>query len=178
MSVDELLPQWHLRGRHQRAADGPAPALLTAAGQVTWAGVPVMGVLMRVRSGGRRRPAAHRQVLDDMAAAGFAVLERTGEELVLGAIVRPWSPGGRRALLLAGQTDPAGFVTGFAAAGRAKMAVNLRVSAGELSTETRVLLTDDHPRRVCGRSWLLIRPFSGLIRREWLAAIARRAREA
>jgi hypothetical protein len=41
-----------------------------------------------------------------------------------------------------------------------------------------VQLTDDHSRRVFGRYWLLIRPFSGLIRREWLAAIARRAREA
>ena len=178
MSLDELLPQWHFRERHQRATDAPAPALLAAAGQVTWAEVPVMGALMRIRSGGRLRPAAHRQVLDDMAAAGFAVLERTGEELVLGAIGRPWSPGGRRAPLLAGQADPAGFFTGFAAAGWAKMAVNVRVSAGELSTETRVLLTDDRSRRAFGRYWLLIRPFSGLIRREWLAAITRRASQA
>ena len=71
-----------------------------------------------------------------------------------------------------------GFFTGFAAAGGAKMAVNFRVSAGGLSTQTRVLLTDDHSRRVAGRYWPLIRPFSGLIRRAWLAAIARRIREA
>ncbi len=178
MSLDELLPQWHFRECHRRATDAPAPALLAATGRVTWAEVPLMGVLMRIRSGGRLRPAAHRPVLDDMAGAGFVVLERTSEELVLGAIGRPWSPGGRRAPLLTRQADPAAFFADFAAAGRAKMAVNFRASAGELSTETRVLLTDDRSRRAFGRYWLLIRLFSGLIRREWLAAIARRARQA
>jgi hypothetical protein len=177
MSLDELLPQWHFRECHRRATDAPALALLAATGQVTWAEVPVMAVLMRIRSGGRLRQAARRQVLDDMARAGFVVLARTGEELVLGAIGRPWAPGGRRAPSLARQADPGGFFTGFAAVGWAKMAVSFRVSSGELRTETRVLLTDGRSRRAFGRYWLLIRPFSGLIRREWLAAIARRARQ-
>ena len=50
--------------------------------------------------------------------------------------------------------------------------------AGEsvLVTETRVAPVDDAARRAFGRYWLLIRPFSGLIRRRWLAAAARRAR--
>jgi hypothetical protein len=45
-----------------------------------------------------------------------------------------------------------------------------------LTTETRVLLTDDGSRRAFRRYWLVIRPFSGVIRRRWLAAIVRRSR--
>ncbi|HEX2497394.1 MAG TPA: hypothetical protein VHO00_01235 [Actinomycetes bacterium] len=95
-----------------------------------------------------------------------------------------WSPprsGGHGHQLAAGRRGwptspiPARFFVDFAAPGSAKMIVNFRTSAGELTTETRVLLTDDRSRRAFGRYWLVIRPFSGLIRRRWLAAIARRA---
>jgi hypothetical protein len=42
-------------------------------------------------------------------------------------------------------------------------------------TETRVAATDPTARRGFGRYWLVIRGFSGLIRRDWLRAVARRA---
>jgi hypothetical protein len=44
-----------------------------------------------------------------------------------------------------------------------------------LSTETRVLATDDATRRGMGRYWRLIVPGSGLLRRQWLDGIKRRA---
>jgi len=94
-----------------------------------------------------------------MAAAGFAVLSRTSDEVVIAALGRPWARGGGRAPRLAEQADPVGALTGFAAPGWAKIAVNFRVSAGELTTETRVLLTDQDSRRAFGRYWLLTRPF-------------------
>jgi hypothetical protein len=58
------------------------------------------------------------------------------------------------------------------------MIADFRVDDGQLTTETRVLLTDEASRRAFARYWLLIRPFSGLIRRRWLAAVARRASQA
>jgi hypothetical protein len=42
-------------------------------------------------------------------------------------------------------------------------------------TDTRVAATDPAARRGFGRYWLLVRGFSGLIRRDWLRAVARRA---
>src|SRR5262249_21750384 len=135
----------------------------------------VMRALMGIRSMGRLRRLADHRVLDDMAAAGFVVLSRTGDEVVIAALGRPWARAGVRAPRLSEQADPVGVFTAFAAPGCAKMVVNFRVSMGELTTETRVLLTDEDSRRAFGRYWLLIRPFSGLIRRQWLAAIARRA---
>jgi hypothetical protein len=173
--LDELLPAWHFRERHRRANDAPAAALLAAAEQVTWAEVPVMRVLMGIRSGGHMQRAAEHRVLDDMTAVGLTVLDRSASELVLAALGRPWTPRGGQAPRWAEHVNPAGFFTGFAEPGWAKMAVNFQASHGELTTETRVLLTDQGSRRAFGRCWLLIRPFSGLIRRQWLAAIARRA---
>ena len=178
MSLETLLPTWHFRERHRRTTNAPASALLAAAEQVTWAEIPVMRVLMSLRSAGRLPLVAHHRVLEDMAAIGFTVLVRTSDELVLAAVGRPWVPGGGRAPRLADQADPAVYFVQFAAPGWAKMIANFQVGGGELTTETRVMLTDERSRRAFGRYWLLIRPFSGLIRRRWLAAIIRRASRA
>jgi hypothetical protein len=173
--IDELLPSWHFRERHRLATNVAVADLLASVEQVTWAEVPVMRALMRVRSAGRLRLGPDRPVLDDIAHLGFTVLARTDNELVAAAVGRPWSPVGARAPRLAEQPDPAQFFVKFSAPGWAKMIVNFRAFAGELTTETRVLLTDDRSRRAFRRYWLIIRPFSGWIRRQWLAAITRHA---
>jgi hypothetical protein len=177
MRIDDLLPSWHFRERHRRATNVAAADLLAAVERVTWAEVPVMRALMWMRSAGRLRLAAERPILEDMASIGFTMLARTNDELVAGAVGRPWSPAGGRGPRLADQPDPARVFIDFSAPGWAKMITNFRASAGKLTTETRVLLTDERSRRAFRRYWLVIRPFSGLIRRRWLAAIARRAIE-
>jgi hypothetical protein len=59
--------------------------------------------------------------------------------------------------------------------GTAKAAWNFaaerRPGGTELRTETRVMCADVATRRRFRAYWLLIRPFSGLIRREMLAAV-------
>lgn len=177
MSLDELLPSWHFRELHRRATTAKTEALLAAAEQVTWAEVPVMRLLMGVRSGGRLPLPTHRPILEDMAGLGFVVLERAEAELVVGSIGRPWTASGGSAPQLVDVSDPAGTFAGFAEPSWVKIIFNFRVGAGALSTETRVLATDARARHAFGRYWLVIRPFSGVIRRRWLAAIARRARQ-
>jgi hypothetical protein len=169
------MPTWHFRERHQRSTDAAPHSLLAAAEQLTWADVPVLRALMRVRTAGRVPHHPDQRILDGMSGIGFAVLHRSGDELVIGAVGRPWRPGGAGAPPLLALDEPAATFTEFDAPGWAKMIANFRVVDGELSTETRVLLTDDRSRRAFGRYWLLIHPFSALIRRRWLAAIARRA---
>lgn len=73
-----------------------------------------------------------------------------------------------------GDNPAADFAT-FDRPGYAKMAINWRLEGTTLSTETRVFLTDEASRRAFRRYWLLIRPFSGSIRRVSLRAIKRRA---
>jgi hypothetical protein len=52
---------------------------------------------------------------------------------------------------------------------------DFRVAAGCLSTETRVHVPDPGARRKFRRYWLVVRPFSGLIRILLLRAAKRRA---
>jgi hypothetical protein len=112
-----------------------------------------------------------RFTLDNMLSEGFTLLEeRPGEELVLGAVGRFWRARGE---LWA--TTPAEFRSP-APSGTAKVAWNFEVGkrrngATELRTETRVLCADVATRRRFSAYWILIRPFSGLIRREMLAAV-------
>lgn len=175
MPLDDLMPRWHFRERHTRATTAPAPALLTAAEQVTWAEVPAMRTLMGIRSAGRLRRTGSASILDGMRTIGFTVLLRTGGDMVVGGIGRPWATGGKRPPRLAEQADPAAFFAHFITPGWAKVAMDFRATGGELITETRIWLTDEVSRRQFRRYWFVIRPFSGLIRRQWLAAIDRRA---
>ena len=177
MRIDDLLPDWHFGERHSLTTPAPAADLLAAVERVTWAQVPLMRALMRIRSAGRLRLGQNRTILEDMTGLGFTVLARTDDEVVAAAIGRPWSPTGGRAPRLGDQPDPRQFFVDFSDPGWAKMVTNFRAYAGELTTETRVLLTDDRSRSAFRRYWLLIRPFSGLIRRRWLAAIVHRAVE-
>ena len=66
-------------------------------------------------------------------------------------------------------------VAGPGRADEVDLVLQVRRAGGALTTETRVWLTDASARRGFATYWLLIRPFSGLIRRRWLAAAVRRA---
>lgn len=176
MLIDQLLPRWHFREHHRRATATAPGNLLAAVDQVTWAEVPVMRTLMRVRSAGGLRLAPSRPILQDMARIGFTVLATDDNEVVAGAIGRPWSPrGGEPREWASADADPAEVFVNFAAPGWAKMILNFHAGAGELTTETRVRLTDERSRRLFTGYWIVVRPFSGLIRCRWLAAIAGRA---
>jgi hypothetical protein len=110
--------------------------------------------------------------IEDMLARGFALLgEQPPEELVLGTVGRFWRPRGELCA-----TSPVRF-RGPAPPGTAKAAWNFAVgrrtfgAMTEVRTETRVLCADLATRRRFRAYWALIRPFSGLIRREMLAAV-------
>lgn len=166
MLLSEVLPEYHFRERHERRLDLPAEAVFAAIRSVTLAETPTARRLMRLRG---LRAGSVRPLVEEMDDEGFAqVAEEPLREVVYAAIGQPWKPlGGKRA-------DTHDFDT-FAVPGYAKMAFNFRLDDGVLSTETRVLLTDERSRKLFRRYWLVIRPFSGLIRREWLRAIGRRA---
>jgi hypothetical protein len=98
---------------------------------------------------------------------GFDELERTATSYVAGGAGTPWRPRGGRGRFA---EPPPGTV---------RMALAFwaeRDGDGALLvTETRVAPVDAVARRAFARYWRLVRPFSGLIRRRWLRAAARRA---
>jgi hypothetical protein len=102
--------------------------------------------------------------LQTLMDAGFGKLaEEVGREIVLGVNGKFWRPSGN--LSPFNRTDfdravPAGF---------ARAVWNFKVQAAPggtlLSTETRISCGDEASRRKFRAYWLLVRPFSGLIRR-------------
>jgi hypothetical protein len=112
-----------------------------------------------------------RFTLEQMLSEGFALLdEQPGKELVIGTVGRFWRAQGELCA-----TSPAQF-RARADQGTAKAAWNFEVGVGtdnvtRLRTETQVLCADVATRRRFRAYWMLIRPFSGLIRQEMLAAV-------
>lgn len=165
MLLSDVLPEYDFRERHSTRVDAP-DRVFAAIREVTLGEMPVARTLMRLRG---MRAAAARPIIDEMRRTGFDLVAKEPQrEVVYASIGQPWKlSGGRR-------PEGTDFQT-FAEPGYAKMAFNFRLDGETLSTETRVLLTDERSRRAFRRYWLVIRPFSGLIRRVWLRAIARRA---
>lgn len=102
--------------------------------------------------------------------------ERPGEEIVLGLVGKFWRPTG-----VLRPVDAAGFRS-LDEPGWAKAAWSFSLSdagPGEtrLATETRVHCTDSASRRRFRAYWLVVRPFSGLLRRDALRTIRRAAEE-
>jgi hypothetical protein len=106
--------------------------------------------------------------LEDMERVGFLLLgERPGHEIVFGTVVQPWKAVTDDDPLP--QVEADGFAT-FDTPGYVKVAFNIRVEPfgsrrSLITTETRTVATDPASLRRFSRYWLLVGPFSALIRR-------------
>jgi hypothetical protein len=172
--LDEAMPEHAAREVHSLWVPASPPEAYAAVKGVSAREVRVFGPLMALRTFGRSRrifdPRA--PLLGEMLKAGFIALgERPGEEVVVGAVGRFWSPFGNKPRAVED------FVA-FDEPGFAKAALNFTVraegSGSRITTETRILGTDAAATRKFRRYWLLIRLGSGAIRRSWLKAIRRR----
>jgi hypothetical protein len=169
--IDRVMPEYDRREVHRRTIDAPPAAIWAAAHDLRGDEMTAMRLLMGIRTLGRRSDDDSRTVLDSFKWMGFRVVDEDPErELVVAGIGRFWRlSGGLR------RVESREHFTSFEEPGYAKVAFNFRLEGRELSTETRIAGTDDRARRRFGLYWLAIRPGSGLIRREWLRAIDRRA---
>jgi hypothetical protein len=138
-------------------------------------GMPAFLTAPREALARARTPVHAPLTLDAALTHGFIVLgEEPGRELLLGTAGRFW---GARGVLC--HIDPQQFMA-FDEPGAAKAAWNFAVRplVGEktvLSTETRVRCVDAAGRMRFRIYWMVIRPFSGLIRLVMLRAIKRAA---
>jgi hypothetical protein len=172
--LDELIPDYDVHNVHSLWVPAAPAAAYEAVKTVSAREVRLFGPLMLVRSFGRlsRVLDVEAPLLEEMEKVGFMALgERPGEEVVLGAVGRFWSP-------LGNQPRVVEDFSSFDEPGYAKAAMNFRVSAEgsgcRLTTETRIVGTDAAATRKFRPYWLLIRLGSGAIRRSWLKAIRRR----
>jgi hypothetical protein len=175
--LDQVMPEFDVHEVHSLWVPAEPAAAYEAVRAVSAREVRLFGPLMVLRTFGRsnRVFGSRAPLLGEMVNAGFLPLgERPGEELVVGAVGRFWSPFGNK-------PRPVEDFAGFDEPGFAKAALNFRVAAeGEgsrITTETRIVGTDAEATRKFRRYWLLIAVGSAAIRRSWLKAIRRRLAE-
>ncbi len=180
MDLDDIVPAPHFRERHARTIAAPPAAVWSALEELRLDDLPVARALMGVRSIparllGTRPP--HRDLSARLLdAVPVPVLDADPpRRLVAGGILRPWK-------LRGGAPPPvldAAALRAFAEPGWVRVALDFdlapRGAGTVLATETRVHATDRRTRAVFGAYWVAIRAGSGVIRRELLRAVERRA---
>lgn len=172
MLIDEFLPDFDVIEKHETKVCAKASDVFLATNLADFGESWIIRTLFFMRGLPTREITLRR-----LSEGAFEILgEKLNDELLLGLIGQPWRPtGGLK------KFDAADF-KGFEETGFAKMAWNFAVKETEgqalLSTETRIKCLDPNSRRKFGLYWTFIGPFSGLIRKEMLAAIKRRAETA
>jgi hypothetical protein len=164
-AIDDWLPRYDVHERHEIELPLPperAVALvLSMPGASDW--------LVRLLIGARGMTARREPLEQFFLAHRFVVLERSPTEFVAGAVGAVWRPRGGLVSLNGAEGWKRAHVPG-----TIKAAIDFRADpSGEgsrLSTETRVLAADARARRAFRLYWLVVGPFSALIRRRWLAA--------
>jgi hypothetical protein len=176
--VDDLLPEYDAAERHRTVVRAPRALVWVALRSLDLRRSIVVRTLFMLRGMNLRSRGGDRRVaMEDPAALGFTILvERPEEEIALGIVGKFWRP--------AGPIRPvdAGAFVAFDEPGWAKAvwSFSLGESPGGIvvTTETRVRCTDAASRRAFLRYWRVIRPFSGLVRREALRLVRRSAERA
>lgn len=197
-TVTAALPGAPFRERHQRVVAAPIEEVWPHCLAVAARDIRALGPLMALRTlpsrlrlrRGTDGPTASlgteaRPLLDVFADEGFVLLRRDDESnqgravVLFGAAGRFWSLTDNAPIRFDSPADFLAFDTpGHAKTVASLEAVDLGDGTTRLETETVVDGTDPASTRKFAPYWALIRLPSGLIRRSWLAAVARRVERA
>lgn len=180
MLIDEFMPEPHFAERHAIRVAAPPERAWAAVRALDLRGSLIVRGLFAIRSvpalftGARVRGGGLGTTMDTLLRSGFVLLaERPPREIVLGLAGKFWKPSGNIARVEADE------FRGFDRPGMALATWNFTIlptDEGSLvATETRVRCTDTAAHRSFARYWHVIRPFSGLVRREALRVIRRAA---
>ena len=161
-----------MRERHRIEIRAPLADVYAVVRRLDLSNARLSRLLMRIRGMGWGQPSL---TLDDAERMGFALLaESPNREILIGLAGRFWTPTGCLRTI-----DAATFPT-FAEPRSARAVWNFALEPGPghstlLSTETRVQCVDSHARRRFKMYWMVVGPFSALIRRDMLRALKRQA---
>ena len=160
---------------HAIAVAADAAAIEQALRAVTLADVPIARGLWFLRvlparlRRKRRRPEGG-TLVDQLLALGGVMLEDRPGLLVVGLAGRFWRPSGDYERF----HSPDQFRS-YQPGGSSKAVLEFVWGDGRLETTTRVHVPDPAAARSFRRYWLVVRPFSGVIRVALLRAVKRRA---
>jgi hypothetical protein len=180
LTIDELLPAPHFREHHERRIAAPPAAVWQAVQELRLRDLALSRALMGIRLLPARlagREQASRLVESRLFDGGpVTLLDSDPDHAVLGGgVMQPWK-------LTGGEEPPeldVPALQAFSEPGWVKVGFDFVIeptgSGSRVTTETRVTATDPRTRARFGLYWLFVRAGSGLIRRDMLRAVARRA---
>ncbi len=163
--VADWLPAYDVAERH--AAEIALPPERALAHLLAMPVAPDLFVRTLLRMRGLRREGT---ITDFFARYGFVELERTSTCLVVGAVAGAGAMRDAESWRAASAPPLIKVAADFRAEPAASGSGGARVS-----TETRVATVGAVARGVFGAYWLVVGPFSALIRRRWLRAAVRSA---
>ena len=169
MLIDQILPRYDEREYHQIEIRGNRTEVYETVRALDFSDSFLIRILFRLRG----LPATSTN-LDGLLQVGFLLVDEIpNAEFVLGLVGKFWT---LRAQIL--QLDAVQY-SEFNQRGYAKLAWNFAIQEStpgvvRLSTETRIVCTDDHSKSRFKFYWFLIGRFSGLIRREMLRGVKRK----
>lgn len=170
MLIDDFLPKYDFIETHDIKICASAEKVFGVVDEVDLCESPIIRALFFLRG----LPNGHLR-LHDLKSSGFEILGKRDDELLIGLVGKFWTLGGRL------QKVNSHNFREFNKKGFAKAVWNFSVDGKGnetcLTTETRIRCLDDASRRSFGFYWTFIQPFSGLIRREMLKIVKKKAEE-
>ncbi|MGH2569217.1 MAG: hypothetical protein ACRDGA_12845 [Bacteroidota bacterium] len=170
MLIDQALPTYDFHEIHSLEINAPAEKIYEA----LWTLDLSRSLTTRLLFVLRGMPSSC-LTLQGLIDIGFRILaEHRPQELVIGVIGKFWTFYGGLV-----QFEPSTFAQ-FHVPAYAKAAWNFSLSEIQhrttlVTTQTRIVCTDERSRQYFRYYWLIVRPFSGLIRKEILHTLKREA---
>jgi hypothetical protein len=177
MKLDELMPEYDVAARYDILVQASLAETAAAFEHADFSQLRLTKLLLGLRTLGRKRPEARDGTqVERLRRAGFIELANVPQrEIVFGVVGRFWRP-------------DSGIITGLSAEevisfqtdGYAKAVWNFAIVAEServtrVSTETRIRAFGQSAWWKFRAYWLIVGPFSGVIRKEMLAMIKRNA---
>jgi hypothetical protein len=171
-ALDEFLPEYEFSERHRLTIAASPERIDAAVRAVSLDDMPAARVLWWVRRLGRPYGDSRKPFVAGALETAVVLDDVPGEGVVLGLTGQFWKLRGGDT---GGRPRSRDEFVDFDRPDACKAVIDFRVAPALLSTETRVHVPDPVARRKFRRYWLVIRPFSGLIRIFFLRAARRRA---
>ncbi len=183
--LDAILPQSDIHAQYQLLMLGSPASAFRAIKELTPRDIPLLSPFMALRSlpnrliGRSGGLVSNQPLMSQLTAAGFVDLgQQPDREIVVGCIGQFWKITGNEQMIAFHNVEE---FTAFQTPGYVRVAMNFLLepqSRGTLvSTETRILATDEIAKKRFTWYWRVIGVGSGTIRRSWLKAIRRRVQQ-
>lgn len=170
MLQDKYLSLYQFSEKHSIVIRKPAYQVWPLVTKIDFRGLTLIRILFALRG-----MSARMMNLEGLQRSRFVLLEQVeNKELIIGLIGQFWRPSGNLQKFTANE-----FLT-FPSVGFAKATWSFELSpvsdgSVEVTTETRIWCSTDKVLRKFQRYWFIIRPFSGIVRKELLKHIKKEA---